>query len=379
MTHVRQAVWLALLLGACAGKAPPLPTPVAAPAAAELDVSLYLIGDGGEPKAGGEPVLQALTAEIASSEAPAVVVFLGDNIYGAGMPPASSPARKEMERRLRDQIDAVVRGGARGIFVPGNHDWDNSGSDGWNAVRRQGAYIREHGDAGRVVSLPRDGCPGPSVVDLGEQLRLIVLDTQWWLHGHDKPSEAECEPGAKEAVVEALRESLSTERHAVVVAHHPLLSSGPHGGHFTWQDHLFPLTRVWTPLWVPLPILGSGYPLARRAGVSSQDLSGSKNERMRVALREAFRENPPLIFAAGHEHTLEILRGAIVPYLLVSGAGHYGHHSPTKRREQTLFKEAASGFLRLDVLRDGRLRLGVLIVDAEARVSEPYATYLNAR
>ena len=33
----------------------------------------------------------------------------------------------------------------------------------------------------------------------------------------------------------------------------------------------------------------------------------------------------------------------------------------------------ASGFLRLDVLPDGRLRLGVLTVDAEALVSEPYA------
>ena len=73
--------------------------------------------------------------------------------------------------------------------------------------------------------------------------------------------------------------------------------------------------------------------------------------------------------SGGHEHTLEILRGEAVPYLLVSGAGYYGHHAPTKWREQTLDKEAASRFLRLDVLRDGRLRLGVLMVDAEARVS----------
>ena len=164
-----------------------------------------------------------------------------------------------------------------------------------------------------------------------------------------------------------------------MVAHHPLISSGPHGGYFNWQDHLFPTVRVWAPLWIPLPIIGSGYPLARVAGISSQDLSGSKNERMRTRLEEAFASDPPLIYAAEHEHTLEVLEGKTVSYIVVSGAGYYGHTSPTKWRDETLYQKATAGFMRLDLLRDGRLRLGVLTVDAEARVSEPFAIYLSAR
>ena len=96
---------------------------------------------------------------------------------------------------------------------------------------------------------------------------------------------------------------------------------------------------------------------------------------MRVALEEAFASDPPLIYAAGHEHTLEVLEGKTVPYIVVSGAGCCGHTSPTKWRDQRLYQKATAGFMRLDLVRDGRLRLGVLTVDAEARVSQPFYLY----
>ena len=379
MRLLRQVSWVfCFALAACAGKAPPPAPPVTS--ASDVELSLFLVGDGGKPNEHGEPVLEALTATMHASAAPSLVVFLGDNIYPAGLPPRTSKDNAEMERRLKDQIDAVVRTHARGIFVPGNHDWDDSGGDGWSAVRRQEAFIAEHGEEGRVVLLPQGGCPGPSVVDFGESLRLVAIDTEWWLRSNDKPGPSDCTPGTEQAVVEAIARALSErgERHAVVVAHHPLISSGPHGGYFNWQDHLFPTVRVWAPLWIPLPIIGSGYPLARVAGISSQDLSGSKNERMRTRLEEAFASDPPLIYAAGHEHTLEVLEGKTVSYIVVSGAGYYGHTSPTKWRDETLYQKATAGFMRLDLLRDGRLRLGVLTVDAEARVSEPFAIYLSA-
>lgn len=66
-----------------------------------------------------------------------------------------------------------------------------------------------------------------------------------------------------------------------------------------------------------------------------------------------------------------------MPYLIVSGTGSFGHASPTRWREQTPYQNATAGFVRLDVLRDGRLRLGVLTVDAEAKVTEPFAVYLE--
>ena len=98
---------------------------------------------------------------------------------------------------------------------------------------------------------------------------------------------------------------------------------------------------------------------------------------MRGALEEAFPGNPPLVFAAGHEHTLEVLRGDAAPNLLVSGTGYYGHTSPTKWRPETLYQRAASGYMRLDFLRSGEVRLGVLLVDEAGKVEEPFAITLR--
>ena len=372
-SYMRRGTLLLFLvsLGSCAGKAPAIPPP--APSAMG-DLTLFLIGDGGKPRAGGDPVLVALKAQIASVSGRVITVFLGDNVYDSGLPAEGAADRVEMERRLRDQMEAAM-GSERAVFVPGNHDWNRGKEGGWEAVRRQEEFIREHGDGGRIVLSPEGGCPGPRVLELGPELTLIAIDTHWWLHEREKPGPETCEPGTEEAMALKLRESLSSKKgkHAVVVAHHPLLSSGSHGGYFNWQDHLFPLTRAWKGLWLPLPGIGSLYPMVRTLGATSQDLSSDENRHMREAFAEAFRGNPPLVFAAGHEHTLEVLRGDTAPNLLVSGAGYHGHTSPTKWRPETRYQKAASGFMRLDFLGSGKVRLGVLLVDCAGEVDEPFA------
>lgn len=365
---------LLVSLAGCAGKAPSIPAP--APPV-EGDLTLFLIGDAGKPKAGGDPVLLALEAQIAKVRGRAVAVFLGDNVYPAGLPSAEASDRKEMDRRLLDQI-AAVKGAERAVFVPGNHDWNNSQKGGLERILRQEELIRENAEGGRIALFPHGGCPGPEVLELGNELTLVAIDTHWWLHKHEKPGPETCDPGTEEAVVRKMRESLASRkgRHAVVVAHHPLLSSGSHGGYYNWQDHLFPLTRAFEPLWIPLPGIGSLYPLVRKLGATAQDLSSPENRRMREALEGAFRDSPPLAFAAGHEHTLEVLRGGAAPNLLVSGAGYYGHTTATKWRPETRYQKAASGFLRLDFMRSGEVRLGILLVDEKGNVEEPFAVPL---
>ncbi|MGE5230094.1 MAG: hypothetical protein ACM3NS_00035, partial [Deltaproteobacteria bacterium] len=166
------------LVAACAGARPAVAPPV--PAGAGVETTLFLIGDAGAPAPGGEPVLQALARALETAAGERLVVFLGDNAYPRGLPDSSSPDRPEMERRLDTQTDVVLAAGVRGIFLPGNHDWAEHGPDGWDAILRQERWISGRG-APAVTLLPGDGCPGPSVVDVGSRLRLILLDTQWWL------------------------------------------------------------------------------------------------------------------------------------------------------------------------------------------------------
>jgi hypothetical protein len=345
----------------------------------EIETTLFLIGDAGEPLRRGDPVLAALRHAVADRADRAIVAFLGDNIYSRGMPPEGAPDRRDAERRIDAQLAIVAGTGARGIFIPGNHDWAR-GLRGWDAIRRQGAYVAARGDP-RVTMVPPDGCPGPVVEDAGSRVRLVIMDTQWWLYDGPKPRDptSTCPADSEQEVSDGLRAATTSagDRHVIVLAHHPLATGGSHGGHFTWRQHLFPLREFSRRLWIPLPGIGSAYPISRQRGISSQDLSSLENRRMRVMLEEALTARRPLIYAAGHEHNLQVIRGIGGEWHLVSGAGSYNHLGPVAWRDSTRFAVTASGYMRLDVLRDGRARLGVMTVGPDSIATERFSLWLK--
>jgi hypothetical protein len=192
-------------------------------------------------------------------------------------------------------------------------------------------------------------------------------------------AESGCRAANERAVADSLRADLAAagDRTVVVVAHHPLASGGEHGGYFVVQSYLFPLRLVKPWLWIPLPGLGSTYPMARQSGVSNQDMAGIVNRRMRDMLQRAMRDHPPLVWADGHDHNLQVLKGASARWLLVSGAGIFGHEGPVNRLPETRFASQSAGFMRLEFLTDGRERLGVLAVDREGRSQERFSVWLE--
>jgi hypothetical protein len=373
--------WLGSLFGlvACAGRMPTQP-PVAELPREQLAMSLYLIGDAGAPDPEGEPVLQALSRDLRHGPTRRVVVFLGDNIYPRGLPAPNNPNRPEAERRLAAQIAVVTSAGAQGYFVLGNHDWARHGIDGWEAARRQERYIDSTG-RGMVRLKPGGGCPGPSVEDVGERLRLVLLDTQWWLHEGPKPVDpaSSCPTDAEPEIVDSLGTAIRNagSRLVVVVAHHPLTTGGVHGGHFGWRDHLFPLRLVAPGLWLPLPLIGSLYPAARQHGISRQDVASPAYQRMIAAFRRAFDPMQPALYASGHEHNLQVLAGGPARLELVSGGGIFDHHGRAAVVRGTLFARNASGFARLDVPPSGRARLAVLEVDGSGSSREVFSTWVE--
>jgi hypothetical protein len=372
------AAVIALRCGAAsqAAQAPPVP----APAAPAIETSLFLIGDAGHADRPDHPVVSAVREAASSSPARSLILFLGDNAYPQGLPEKDSPDRAAAEKRLNTQVDAARASGAAAIFIPGNHDWARGRSDGWDQVRREAAYVVERGGAG-VRFLPEDGCPGPVTVDVGPSVRLVLLDTQWWLHEHEKPVHptSTCPADSEGEVLGSLRDAVrgAAGRHVFVVGHHPPASGGPHGGHFPLVDHLFPLRELRKWLWLPLPIVGSAYPLARQSGISTQDLSSRPYGHLRDSLESVFRDAPPLAFLAGHDHGLQVLSGGAVRHVLVSGSGSYDHTNAVRRLDSTRYAAARPGFMRVDILGDGRVRLRVALVAADGRTTEAFALWLD--
>ena len=355
-------------------------TPAAVKAAPQgVELTLFLIGDAGAP-ARDEPVRAALARQVADAPARRAIVYLGDNIYLRGLPDTNGIGRKEAERRLDAQIAVARQTKTQTYFVPGNHDWAYMGPDGWDAIRRQESYIAEKGHPYAIL-LPGGGCPGPQAINLSPHTQLVALDTHWWLHDYERPvdSTSGCPNFTPGAVINALNRSLlrAGERHSIVVGHHPLASSGLHGGHLGWEPHIFPLRVLAKWMWIPIPVAGSYYAMNMKQGASNQDMTGPKNSRMRRALELVFERRKPLVYASGHDHNLEVRKGRTARTLLVSGSGIYGHVTAVHPDARSLYAAAQAGFMRLDVMKDKRVRLGVFTVDADGRATEKYSAYLE--
>lgn len=392
--QLRRVTWIALLavwLGcvALSGRSPRGVAHAAAPAlparcedAGAPDATLFLIGDAGEPRTPNEPLLDALAAEagqlvrVLGAERVAIA-FLGDDIYPVGLRAAAHPGRAEDERRLNAQLAVVRSSGARGYVVPGNHDWDNGGADGWEAVKRETRFVAARG----AEVVPPSGCPGPASAPLGARMNLIFLDTQWWLHEQARPRDASsgCAATSEAEIETALAATLrdSGDRHAIVLAHHPLRSGGPHGGRFGWKEHVFPFREMKRSLWIPVPVIGSIRQFARVLGASAQDIPSAPYQQMIRSVERGFAGAPPLVYAAGHDHDLQVIGGAGAErFEIVSGAGSAPNLTWAYPIEGTLFAAAESGYARLDAYASGAVELTVETLDASNALTPAFGACL---
>jgi hypothetical protein len=333
----------------------------------ELEAVVFLLGDAGNAKP-DDPVIRQLHSAVLGvpGNATAAIVFLGDNIYWSGLHEPSHPDHETDVAYLEAQIGVVRGTAARGIFIPGNHDWGYKDERGLAQIRRQGDYLASAARQGvNVAMLPPAGCPGPTPVPVAQSVLLVAIETDLWLRD-DTPGDDCLHPSTDDALA-ALSGILSDNRygdnrHVVVVGHHPLKTYGQHGGYFGLKDQFFPGTNLWAPLYIPLPFL---YPIVRNSGVTRQDLSHSRYRRMVAQFAAALSESsdPPLVWASGHDHDLQVFQGAEygVEYVLVSGAGS---HLTEVGQDEALFaagkQHGELGYMRLEFFRDGTVVLSVI-------------------
>lgn len=318
---------------------------------AGVEAALYLVGDAGLDSHGRDAVLAHVRDDLLRHvdehpTAPALVAFLGDNIYDVG---ARTDAREEDLAKLSAQVQAVVASpSVRGVFLPGNHDWAKGAPDpeGRTAIEIQQAWLEEIEGSRNVSFLPSDECPGPETIRLGGDVHVVFIDTEWLLR---QPSDC----GGADLFYRELTGELErlAGRRVVLAAHHPMATGGPHGGNVGLFDANGPVI----------------YYLGVKAGLSVQDLASGRYSEILQGLRDAIAGSGhrPLAMAAGHDHSLQVigLQGPDQPfYQLVSGSA--SKSEPVDRIDGTRFATSAHGYMRLDFTPD-RARLVVFALDED--------------
>lgn len=315
-------------------------------ASAQDDVKyrVILIGDAGEMNTGQLQSLKSSANHVIKGKT--TTLFLGDNIYPTGMGLPADRNVKETEQILKSQFEPMRAKGAAVYLIPGNHDWDKSGPNGLAKIQAQGTFLASFNDP-LLKLIPENGCPNPVAINLTDKLTIIAYDSEWWLFPYDKTN-PDCECNTREQVTMRMRELLDQNKGKMIIlaSHHPFQSYGVHGGYYTFKNHLFPLTSLNKNLYIPLPVIGSLYPFLRTTFVNPEDMGHPLYKEMIAKVNGVFGDLPNVVYAAGHEHGLQFIKGKQLQ--IVSGAG--AKHSPNKLGKNSLFHSYESGYVVADQL-----------------------------
>src|SRR5690606_18751883 len=147
--------------------------------------------------------------------------------------------------------------------------------------------------------------------------------SQWWLQLSNRPGiESDCPAKTEEEDLVQLEDLIqkNSDKLIILALHHPLKSYGPHGGYFTIKQHIFPFTDINDKYYLPLPVLGSIYPLTRAVFGTSQDIKHPLYQKMINSIENVTNQFNNVIYVSGHEHTLQYIVDSLRHYI-VSGSG----------------------------------------------------------
>ena len=322
-----------------------------------INQRIFLIGDAGDMNTTSHPVIDWLKKNVDWNDEKNAVIFLGDNVYPLGLPLEGESTYPHSKAVLDDQISLVKGKKAKAFFIPGNHDWRNGKLGGWEQVVNEVDYINSL-LLKNVQAWPLNGCPGPIEVELSDKVVVVLIDSQWFLYLHDKPGlSSNCSSKTVDEFGTELEQIAASHPNQllVIATHHALYSYGPHGGDYTWREHLFPFTAVNPNLYIPLPIIGSIYPLARGVFGSVQDIPHPLYKTMINTIEAVMRKHPYAISVAGHDHGLQfIVRNSLKDTLsyIVSGSG--SELTRIKPGRYSKFADQNLGFSVIEVWKSGK-------------------------
>ncbi|HEA21016.1 MAG TPA: phosphoesterase [Pricia antarctica] len=337
------------------------------PTKKEVSHTVYLVGDAGQSPMGGmKDALKLFKKKLDSADANSTAIFLGDNIYPAGMPDPKDST--ESYRRAKNDIDAQLKTlenfKGKPFFIPGNHDWYTEGLVG---LKRQQEYIQKALNSEEVF-FPEDGCP-IKTIEVNDDIAIIVLDTEWYLTNWNKRPDINnhCDIKSRNRFWLELEDAIKNNRQrtTIIAMHHPMFTYGQHGGQFTFRKNFYPKGNIG-----PVPVLGTLINILRKTtGASSEDQQNRRYIEMKKRLITLAQYSENLILASGHEHALQYIVEDNTPQI-VSGAG--SKMDGTRLLNGTQFSTGRRGYAILEVYSDGSAQVDFFAVNEEDDAKEDF-------
>ena len=244
------------------------------------------------------------------------------------------------------------------VYVPGDKDWQANGGSGNESIEHLQKQVKKA--FGKRTMQPSSGCPGPVVVEEGEEFLLLAINSQWWLQSGRKqvPIDADCKCITSHQISEKLEGLIEDAGHrqVVVFAHHPIYSSGLYGGGKSLKAHFFPKIHDHPSSKAFLPVYGSFYHLFRQNKGTPQDHNHPLYRDYRQALIKGLEEHENVIIASGHDYNsqLNLVRGNV---LINAGAG--GATSRVTKTNLLRFASRSTGVVEVTV-EQGRTNIAFI-------------------
>jgi hypothetical protein len=316
--------------------------------------SVFLIGDTGKDTIPSEAMY--LMAFEAIGNENCSVVLLGDNVYPKGNLSGKNDAFEK--RVLFSQIELLSTFSGKVFMIPGNHDWRAGKTTGLKSVKYQAALTNDYSKHNSIIQnsgsiyFPDPGKPGPYAVDIHKSVKLIMIDSQWWLHYdlfHQVETNSDNSVREEKArflikLDSILNDAEKNNQLPIVVGHHPVFTNGSH----SHKREPFRLAFNYTPFHV-FSWLGLNRLLR-------QDITQPRYKQFRRALNQVFMKHPNVIYASGHEHNMQYLTNQKTHHI-VSGSGSKITPLDRYKFPAKFMDDQQHGFFRISLHQSGAVTL----------------------
>ena len=285
---------------------------------------LFLVGDAGEDRETG-PTLKSLGRDLIQHPNSAVL-FLGDNSYkgaaGNTLPYGflGFDSTALTQDKVRSQLNILTRYKGSVFFIPGNHDWWNSenAEKGRRKLKMEENFIEENLRNNPTIAnpdnvfLPRDGNPGPDLIELDDNKIAIVVIDIYSLMVPDFPKKSRDSLARENAFYSRLDSVLKRcsahNQRMIIAAHHPVVLRGPYGKMLK-DPELF-------------------------SRIKASNINFPTYKRISDSLRTMIRKYPGSYYVSGHLHALQYIVPGDGIHYIISGAGSKTNHVSQKHIDE---------------------------------------------